>query len=131
MLPPDSNRRDSATDDLKTFLGTPYREMMIHSASIGSIIILNELIDELASKGALNEEYNDLASFASRASEFERQFGDDCLLDLKHPAVQSLIASVIPEKKLQRIQRRQHAISADPVALAQAESLRSEGGHFV
>ncbi|MBP2611490.1 hypothetical protein [Agrobacterium pusense] len=107
--------------------GIPYIEAMQHCASIGSLSSLREMLKEVEDRGAFSEDFSALAAYCKRASDFEEHFGAGSLLDLSHPSVVILIENVISPKELLAIRGRQKAIAMNPIDVARAEALASEG----
>ncbi len=116
-------------DEIKTPIsGISYSSAMRHSAAIGSLSTLRDMIRELEAQSHPMFKFAAIVDFCIRASEFETQYGDDCLLDLEHSTVATLIENrVLTESKVDAIRGRQNVIRSDPLACASAEKLRAEG----
>lgn len=111
--------------------GIPYTRAMRHSAAIGSLSTLRDMLYELGSPAKENSEHHVIADYCARATAFERRFGRDCLLDLEHPSVAILIENrVLSDAEVDAIKCRKQVIEADEDARALSETLKAEGRLF-
>lgn len=117
-----------AENPMTTIEGLSYIASMRRSAEIGSLSTLREMISELNSRGVLTDQFKSLVSFCERASQFERVHGPDCLLNLRHRTLKTLIENgVLSIEELAAISARHKMVAQDMEAAKTAQALQSEG----